>query len=106
MHFDLAWWGDESGKEVTLQEQYKQRLMEDSRLNKAATLAAEEDVLLNSNLPPGIKVVLTKSLSRQVRSWAKRVRQPGMTGPAVAGVGAPDADKDLAEAPISTLLNK
>ena len=28
---------------LELQEQYKQRLMEDSRLNKAATLAAEEE---------------------------------------------------------------
>ena len=29
-----------------------------------------------------------------------------MTGPAVAGVGVPDTDEDLAEAPISSLLRQ
>lgn len=61
-----------------LQEQYKQRLMEDSQLNKAAALAAEEDMVLNSNLPSSIKVAVAKPLSRQVRQWTKRVRQPGV----------------------------
>ena len=80
--------------------------MEDSRLNKAAKLAAEEDVLLNSDLSAGIKVALAKPLSHQVRSSTKRVRQPGMTATTVAGVGAPDEEEDLSEALIFTLLKQ
>ena len=66
-----------------LQEQYKQCLMEESALNKAAKLAAEEDMPLNSNLPDGIKVAAVKPLTRQVRVWTKRVRHGG------GGGGAP-----------------
>ena len=91
-----------------LQEQYKQRLMEDSQLNKAAALAAEEDMVLNSNLPFGIKVAVAKPLSRQVRQWTKRVRQPGV---GFAGVPptpgmSPGASPDLAQSPMSTLLKQ
>ena len=63
-----------------LQEQYKQCLMEESALNKAAKLAAEEDMPLNSNLPDGIKVAAVKPLTRQVRVWTKRVRHGGGGG--------------------------
>ena len=79
-----------------MQEQYKQRLMEDSQLNKAAALAAEEDMVLNSNLPSSIKVAVAKPLSRQVRQWTKRVRQPGRATHSRRRL-VPDAHVHLAE---------
>ena len=91
-----------------LQEQYKQRLMEDSQLNKAAALAAEEDIVLNSNLPSGIKVAVAKPLYRQVRQWTQRVRQPGVglaEVPPTPGM-TPGMSPDLAQSPMSTLLKQ
>ena len=82
--------------------------MEDSQLNKAAALAAEEDMVLNSDLPSGIKVAVAKPLSRQVRQWTQRVRQPGvgLTGvPQTPGM-SPGMSPDLSQAPMSTLLKQ
>ena len=61
---------------------YKGELTENALLNKAATLAAQRDMLLKSKLPAGIVNARVKPLSRELHHLTKRVRR----GP-VGGMG-------------------
>ena len=61
---------------------YKGELTENALLNKAATLAAQRDMLLKSKLPSSIVNARTKPLSRELHHLTKRVR----CGP-VGGMG-------------------
>ena len=74
---------------LQLRDQYKQELVEDTRLTKAADLAAEQHVLLTSDVPDAWKRPQLKAVSRQLRHWTKKVRQP--FGAAAGGVSAAGA---------------
>ena len=74
---------------LKLRDQYKTSLLEDSRLNKAAGLAAQQELLLNSPADAAWKVPRLKSVNKQLRVWSKKIRQPGLpTGP-----GSPEEDE-------------
>jgi len=74
---------------LQLRDQYKQDLVEDTRLTKAADLAAKQHLLLVSDAPAAWARPRLKAVSRQLRHWTKKVRQP--FGAAVTGVRATGA---------------
>ena len=61
---------------LQLRDKYKQDLVEDTRLTKAADLAAKQHLLLASDAPDARKRPQLKAVERQLRHWAKKVRQP------------------------------
>ena len=74
---------------LKLRDQYKTSLLEDSRLNKAAGLAAQQELLLNSPADAAWKVPRLKSVNKQLRVWSQKIRQPGLpTGP-----GSPEEEE-------------
>ena len=74
---------------LQLKEKYKPELAEDTRLAKAADLAAKQHVLLTSDAPDAWKRPQLKAVSRQLRHWTKKVRQP--FGAPAGGVNAAGA---------------
>ena len=64
---------------LRLRDQYKSKLLDDSRLTKAADLAAQQHLLLESNSPDGWKEPRLKFVGRQLRQWTEKIRQPGNT---------------------------
>ena len=74
---------------LQLRDKYKQELVEDTRLTKAADLAAKQNVLLASDVPDAWKRPQLKAVRRQLRHWTKNVRQP--FGAPVSGVRATGA---------------
>ena len=65
-------------------------LVEDTRLTKAADLAAKQHmVLVNESIPDAWKRPQLKAVGQQLRHWTKKVRQP--FGAPVSGVGGPGA---------------
>ena len=84
---------------LQLRDQYKQELVEDTRLTKAADLAAKQHVLLTSDAPDAWKRPQIKAVSRQLRHWTKKVRQPfGAPAGGVAAAGATTPGDDDFEA--------
>ena len=80
---------------LQLRDKYKQDLVEDTRLTKAANLAAKQRmILVNESIPDAWKRPQLKAVGRQLRHWTKKVRQP--FGAPVSGVGGPDAPTTLA----------
>ena len=84
---------------LQLRDQYKQELVEDTRLTKAADLAAKQHVLLTSEAPDAWKRPQLKAVSRQLRHWTKKVRQPfGAPAGGVTAAGATTPGDDDFEA--------
>ena len=84
---------------LQLKEKYKQELVEDTRLTKAADLAAKQHVLLTSDAPDAWKRPQLKAVSRQLRHWTKKVRQPfGAPTGGVSAAGATTPGDDEFEA--------
>ena len=84
---------------LQLRDQYKQELVEDTRLTKAADLAAKQHVLLTSDVPDAWKRPQLKAVSRQLRHWTKKVRQPfGAPAGGVTAAGATTPGDDDFEA--------
>ena len=79
-----------------------QETTQDTRLPKAADLAAEQHVLLTSDAPDAWKRPQLKAVSRHLRHWTKKVRQP--FGAPTGGVSATGAttpgDDDFAAGPM------
>ena len=73
----------------TITRPVQQELVEDTRLTKAADLAAKQHVLLTSDAPDAWKRPQLKAVSRQLRHWTKKVRQP--FGAPTGGVSAAGA---------------
>ena len=71
---------------LQLRDKYKQELVEDTRLTKAADLGAKQHVLLTSDAPDAWKRPQLKAVGRQLRHWTKKVRQP--FGVPTSGVSA------------------
>ena len=84
---------------LQLRDQYKQELVEDTRLTKAADLAAKQHVLLTSDAPDAWKRPQLKAVSRQLRHWTKKVRQPfGAPAGGLSAAGATTPGDDDFEA--------
>ena len=84
---------------LQLRDQYKQELVEDTHLTKAADLAAKQHVLLTSDVPDAWKRPQLKAVSRQLRHWTKKVRQPfGAPTGGVSAAGATTPGDDDFEA--------
>ena len=84
---------------LQLRDKYKQGLVEDTRLTKAADLAAKQHVLLTSNAPDAWKRPQVKAVSRQLRHWTKKVRHPfGAPTSGVSATGATTPGDDDFEA--------
>ena len=81
---------------LRLQEQYKQRLMADTTLDKASSLAAQQEMILdNEDIPDGWKEAQLKTLSNELRQWTQKARNPlfkvqGRMGPSEASGTDPD----------------
>ena len=92
---------------LQLRDQYKQELVEDTRLTKAADLAAKQHVLLTSDAPDAWKRPQLKAVSRQLRHWTKKVRQP--FGAPTSGVSATGAttpgDDDFEAGPHASVVH-
>ena len=58
---------------LKLRYRYKSHLLEDSRLAKAAGLAAQQELLLKSPAPDTWKEPRLKSVNRQLRQWTKKL---------------------------------
>ena len=84
---------------LQLRDKYKQELVEDTRLTKATDLAAKQHVLLTSDAPDAWKRPQLKAVSRQLRHWTKKVRQPfGAPAGGVSATGATTPGDDDFEA--------
>ena len=64
---------------LQLRDKYKSDLLDDSRLTKAAGLAAKKELLLESEAPDTWKEPRLKAVNRNLQQWVKKVRQPGGT---------------------------
>ena len=64
---------------LRLRDKYKSDLFEDSRLTKAAGLAAKKELLLESAAPDSWKEPRLKAVNRNLQQWVKKIRQPGGT---------------------------
>ena len=89
-------------------DRYKSDLLEDSRLTKAAGLAAQQELFLESPAPDTWKELHLKSVNRQLWQWTKQIRQPGETH-AIGRDDDSEEDNDehnLAVGPFSTIHGK
>ena len=80
---------------LKLRDHHKASLLEDSRLTKAAGLAAQQELLLNSHADDSWKVPRLKSLNKELRVWSQKIRQPGQPG----HPGSPEDEANLAIGP-------
>ena len=89
-----------------LVDHYKGVLMENSRLNHAARMAAKQHVLLASpEIPPATKKIRLKALGPEVRRATKRVRVMSLPGAGGAAAGATPKGKPKVP-PKPTFLTK
>ena len=93
---------------LQLRDQYKQELVEDTRLTKAADLAAKQHLLLVSDAPDAWKRPHLKAVGRQLRHWTKKVRQPfGAPAGGVSAAGATTpGDDDFEAGPVQAWLTQ
>ena len=90
---------------LRLRDKYKSDLFEDTRLNKAAGLAAKQELLLESPAPDTWKEPRLKAVNRELQQWVKKIRQPGGTrGITRDQDGSDDEDDNLAVAPIHKMM--
>ena len=64
---------------LRLRDKYKSDLLDDSRLTKAAGLAAKKELLLESAALDTWKEPRLKAVNRNLQQWVKKVLQPGGT---------------------------
>ena len=84
---------ENSVKFLRLRDKYKSNLLDDSRLTKAAGLAAQKELLQESPAPDTWKEPRLKSVNRKLQQWVKKIRQPGGT----RGIGQDVSDSDEEE---------
>ena len=77
---------------LCLRDKYKSNLLDDSCLTKAAGLAAQKELLLESPAPDTWKEPRLKSVNRELRQRVKKIRQPG--GGGVRGIGRDEEDSE------------
>ena len=87
-----------------LQDFYKGKITQSALLNKAGRLAAEKHMILkNPKIPDATAVRLIKPLAREQGRLTKRIRTGSVP---TAGVGVPDEDEAMVEAPLEALLKQ
>ena len=90
---------------LRLRDKYKSDLFEDTRLNKAAGLAAKQELLLESPAPDTWKEPRLKAVNRELQQWVKKIRQPGGTRGITRDQDESDEEDDnLAVAPIHKMM--
>ena len=89
---------------LRLRDKYKSDIFEDSRLNKAAGLAAKKEILLNAKAPDTWKEPRVKAVNRELQQWVKKIRQPGGTRAITRDEEDTDEEDNLAVAPIHRLM--
>ena len=96
---------ENSVKFLRLRDKYKSNLLDDSRLTKAAGLAAQKELLQESPAPDTWKEPRLKSVNRKLQQWVKKIRQPGGT----RGIGqdvsnSDDEEGNLAVGPLQQFM--
>ena len=86
---------------LTLEDKYRQSIMDDTTLSKVANLAVKQELLLSSNKPTVWKVPRAKLNSRLIRHWTSEARS--MTPAGVAMGGAP---ADVDETPMKKMVDR
>ena len=87
-----------------LQDFYKGQISQSALLNKASRLAAEKHLILkNPNIPSATAVKMIKPLAREQVRLTKRIRTGGLPP---EGVGVPDPDEAMVDAPLESLLKQ
>ena len=89
---------------LKLRDQHKANLLEDSRLTKAAGLAAQQELLLKGPQDAGWKVPRLKSLNTQLRVWSKKIRQPGESSEPGLPYDEDDEEGNLAVGPTQKFM--
>ena len=90
---------------LRLRDKYKSDIFEDSRLTKAAGLAAKKELLLNAAAPDTWKEPRVKAVNRELQQWVKKIRQPGGTRAITRDDDEYTDDEDnLAVAPIHRMM--
>ena len=84
-----------------LMDTYKGTLTENAQLNRAARLAAEQEILLKSNMPEALKTARIKPIGRELSQITKRVR---LAGAPVRAAGGDEDEEDLVTGPLDTML--
>ena len=75
-------------------------LTRDTNLDKAAELSARRQALLmNPDIPDGLKTAQLKQLNRQVRTWTQKVREP------FRGYDVPQVGEDHATGPTKAMVH-
>ena len=75
-------------------------LTRDTNLDKAAELSARRQALLmNPDIPDGLKTAQLKQLNRQVRTWTQKVREP------FRGYDVPQVGEDHAADPTKAMMS-
>ena len=88
-----------------LTDEYKGRLTENMRLTEAARLAAEKHLLLDSNMPSGLKEARVKQVSRPLNRLIKKIRGgPPVAAPLPEGEEEEDETDAMVEGPTATLV--
>lgn len=97
---------------LSLQDEYKQSLMGDMRLEEASNLAARRQMLLeNTKVPANWALPQVKAMSRKLNRLTKRIRQPfGNAGPVTTPNMFPadsdDPAEDFAAGPVQALVRR
>ena len=95
---------------LQLQDKYKQELVKDTRLTKAADVAAKQHVILASDVPDAWKKRQLKAVGRKLRHWTKKVGQPfGAPVSGVRATGAPatsPSEDDFDAGPVQAWLTQ
>ena len=89
---------------LRLRDKYKSNLLDDSRLTKAAGLAAKKELLLESPAPDTWKEPRLKAVNRELQQWVKKIRQPGGTRGINLDEDSDDDEGNLAVGPLQQFM--
>ena len=89
---------------LRLRDKYKSNLLDDSRLTKAAGLAAKKELLLESLAPDTWKEPRLKAVNRELQQWVKKIRQPGGTRGINLDEDSDDDEGNLAVGPLQQFM--
>ena len=89
---------------LRLRDKYKSNLLDDSRLTKAAGLAAKKELLLESPTPDTWKEPRLKAVNRELQQWVKKIRQPGGTRGISLDEDSDEDEGNLAVGPLQQFM--
>ena len=92
---------------LALQDDYKQELMGDQRLEEASALAARRQLLLeNKNVDPNWALPQVKAMSRKLNGLTRKIRQPFGTAVPTEVEEDDDAADDFAAGPVQAMVKR